>query len=87
MKRRDVLRSLAGVGAALPFDGCGHPRTEPATLTDADVERMAVSLSGISITRGQAAGVQEMLARMRFKGNVDPTVQPSLVFDPEVDVE
>jgi hypothetical protein len=24
---------------------------------------------------------------MRFHGNVDPNVQPSLVFDPEVDIE
>jgi hypothetical protein len=86
MKRRDVLRSLAVTGAALSLEGCTHlPAT--ATLTDADIERMAAAITGIALKPGQAEGVREMLATMRFKRTVDPTVQPSIVFDPEVDVE
>jgi hypothetical protein len=87
MKRRDALRSLVGTAAALSLKGCAYAPAQSGTLTDADVERMAVGLTGITMKRGQAAGVREMLATMRFKGKVDPTVQPAIVFDPEVDIE
>jgi hypothetical protein len=87
MRRRDVLRSLAGTGAALSIGGCTRTPDQPGALTDADLERMAAALTGISLREGQAAGVRQALATMRFKGTVDRAVQPSLVFDPEVDLE
>ena len=87
MKRRDVLRWLTGSGAALSLDGCLHPPAGRGALTDSDIERAAISMAGIALKPGQAAGVREILGTMRFKGNVDPAVQPSLGFDPEVDVE
>ena len=82
MKRRDVLRSLAGTGAALSFQACAHTPVEAGSLTDADVERMAVALTGVALKRDQVAAVRDMLGRLRFRGKIDPTVQPSLVFDP-----
>jgi hypothetical protein len=44
-------------------------------------------LTGVVLKPGQAAPIRQMLATMRFHGHVDPSVQPSLVFDPEVDSE
>jgi len=87
MKRRDVLRSLAVTGAGLALEGCTQQPATTGTLTDADVERMLRTMTGFEPKPGQAAPVREMLASMRFKGTVDPRIQPSLVFDPEVDVE
>ena len=87
MKRRDVLRWLTGSGAALSFDACVHTSVDRGALTDGDIERAAISMAGMALKPGQAAGVREILGTMRFKGNVDPTVQPPLGFDPEVDVE
>ena len=87
MNRRDVIRSLAGTGAAVSFNGCRYTPARPSALTDADVEQWTLMMTGVELKPGQAAPVREMLATMRFKGKVDPTVQSSLVFDPEVDVE
>ena len=86
MKRRDVLRSLAATGAALSLEGCTDPPAS-GTLTNADIERMAVSMTGITLKPGQAEGVRELLATLRYKRTVDPMIQPSIVFDPEMDVE
>jgi hypothetical protein len=87
MNRRDALRSLAGTGAALTLEACRHAPAPAGTLTDPDIERMVLALTGVVLKPGQVAGVREMLRTMRFTGRVDPAVQPSLVFDPEVDVE
>jgi len=87
MNRRDALRSLAGTGAALTLEGCTRAPVSPTMPTDTDIERVALALTGVVLKTGQAAGVREMLRTMRFMGRVDPAVQPSLVFDPEVDIE
>jgi hypothetical protein len=85
MNRRDALRSLAGTGAALTLEGCTP--TPPDTLNDVNIERLTLALTGVTLKPGQAAGVREMLRTLRFKGRVDPAVQPSVEFNPEVDVE
>ena len=87
MNRRDVLRSIAGTGAALTLPGCSHAPTPVGTLTDSEIERLTLALTGVVLKQGQAAGVRAMLRTMQFKGRVDPAVQPSIVFDPEVDNE
>jgi hypothetical protein len=87
MNRRDALRSLAGTGAALTLEGCTKAPAQPGPPTDDDIERVALALTGVGLKPGQAAGVREMLRTMRFNGTVDPAVQPSLIFDPEVDIE
>lgn len=87
MKRRDVLRSLAATGTGMALGGCTPKPAAIGTVTDGDVERMLRTMRGVELTPGQAAPVREMLLTMRYKGTVDPRVQPSLVFDPEVDIE
>ena len=78
---------MAAMGAAFSFDGCSRHSPAPGPLTNAEVERMATVMTGVTLKPPQVAGVREMLATMRFKGSVDPSIQPSLLFDPEVDVE
>ena len=85
MERRDILRSIAATSAGLVFDGV-PPLAEEA-LTDADVDRMIRTMAGAAPPPGQLAAVRELLVSMRFKGTAAPPVQPSLVFDPEVDRE
>ena len=86
MERRDMLRALAATSAALALDGSIEAQA-PEALTDADVDRMIRLLAGVAPPPGQVAAAREMFIAMRFKGTVDPPVQPSLVFDPEVDLE
>jgi len=87
MHRRDALRSLLGTSAAFTLSSCTRTSNVTDGLSDADIGKIALALTGITLKPGQAAGVRELLLAMRFKRTVDSRVQPSLVFDPEVDVE
>jgi hypothetical protein len=87
MERRDALRSLAATGAALVLPGCRKPAASAAVVTDADVDRMIRTLSGVDPASGDLAPTRALLASFRFKGTVEPGVQPALAFDPEVDLE
>ena len=87
MNRRDLFRSVALAGAVFSGDGCSQQTEKSPAVADGDIELLTGELTGVALKPGQAASIRKMLATMRFHGNVDPNVQPSLVFDPEVDIE
>ena len=86
MERREVLLALAGAGATLALEGCNNSSSGSNELTDADFERLLRLMAGVELKPGQAAEARKILATIRFKGSIDPRVQPSMVFDPEVDL-
>jgi hypothetical protein len=87
MNRRDLFRSVALAGTVFFGQGCSQKTVKSAALADGDIELLTRELTGVALKPGQAASIRKMLATMRFHGHVDPGVQPSLVFDPEVDIE
>lgn len=87
MNRRDLFRCAALAGAVFSGHGCSQKTEKSAAVADGDIELLTRELTGVALKPGQAASIRKMLATMRFHGNVDPNVQPSLVFDPEVDIE
>jgi hypothetical protein len=48
---------------------------------------MIRTLSGVDPASGDLAPTRALLASFRFKGTVEPGVQPALAFDPEVELE
>ena len=86
MNRRDLLVTLAGTGA-LSLGGCASPPQPSTELTDAEITRLTMALTGLVLKPGDAPNVRQALTMLRFKGAVDPSVQPATTFDPEVDGE
>jgi hypothetical protein len=87
MNRRDLFRCVALAVTVFSGEGCSHKTEKSAAVADGDIELLTRELTGVALKPGQAASIRKMLATMRFHGHVDPSVQPSLVFDPEVDIE
>jgi hypothetical protein len=83
MKRRELLIALGG---ALGIAGCRRA-AQPGRVADADIRGTARTLAGADIAPDQSAAVRDTLATMRFTSAIDGRVQPSLMFDPEVDGE
>ena len=87
MNRRDLFRYMALAGTVISGAGCSHKTANSGAVADGDIELLTRELTGVALKPGQADPIRQMLATMRFHGHVDPSVQPSLVFDPEVDIE
>ena len=87
MKRRDVLQALAAGATGAGITGCTPhvPATrQPGHELLAEVLRQ---FAGVQLKPEELDAVQQALTKTRFSGQVAPTSQPSLAFDPEVDIE
>ena len=87
MNRRDLIRYVTFAAGTFSGDGCSQLTTRSTSTADDAFVLRTREITGVTLKPDQVAPIREMLARMRFQGHVDPDVQPSLVFDPEVNVE
>ena len=82
MKRRDVLRSLAGVAGAAGV-AAAQPRGNPLLSPDAVEELMRAH--GLEPMPGEPAQVRMFLLSTRMRSTPDPRIEPVIRLDPELD--
>lgn len=83
MKRRDVLRSLAGGVAGAAGVASAQMRTTDL-LSPAAVEEL-MRAHGLEPMPGEASGVRALLLSTRTSASPDPRIEPVIRLDPELD--
>jgi hypothetical protein len=87
-----MLINLAGAGAATALNACGSKANPQQTITTEEVQAMAKAMTRGEVPAKDAEELYNHLQDLRFSrftykpGEIDPTIQPCLMFDPEVDL-
>jgi hypothetical protein len=83
-----MLAALAALGGGTVLGSCGKGQT----VTSAEVRAMAKAMTGSDFPQKDADELYSHLHDVRFvsssfkRGEIDPTIQPAVMFDPEVDI-
>jgi hypothetical protein len=85
-----MLVTLAGIGSGTFLEACN--RTPKQSVTSEEIRVMAKAMTGADVSQQEADKLSSSLHDLRFvrqsfkPGEVDPTIQPVAMFDPEVDL-
>ena len=85
MKRRDALL-LFSTGAACAVPLSLVSADEAKSLTDSEFETLLHELLKVELLPGEAARIRAAYIAAGIIGNNEPRVQPSLAYDPEVEL-
>ena len=92
MKRREMLATLAAGSAGTLLEACGPPSASTPGVTAKEIQTMSKAMTGSDCPVKDAEKIRANLHSYRFAnepsqpGDVDPRIQPALMFDPEVDL-
>ena len=90
MRRRKMLAALAGIGSGTFLDACN--RTHGQTVSSGEIQAIAKAMTGKDFAQQDARKLSSSVQDLRFvqrsfkPEEVDLTIQPALMFDPEVDL-